>query len=83
MKVPGNKTYRIEIEGKSGTITVDGEGNIVSGNVPVVSRGGGGGGGGCDCTCHKSGFWPMIFRFFHKIIKMITGEFRCCKDADY
>jgi hypothetical protein len=27
--------------------------------------------------------WSSIFRFFHKIIKLITGEFRCCPDANY
>lgn len=84
VRVPGNKTYRIEIDGSgingaSGTITVDQYGNITSGSVPTVSRIQ----KGCDCTCHKSGLWPTIFRFFHKIIKMITGEFRCCPDANY
>ena len=34
----------------------------------------------CNCACHDTGLWGTIFRFFHKIIKMITGEFKCCKD---
>ena len=34
----------------------------------------------CGCACHNTGIWGTIFRFFHKIIKMITGEFKCCKD---
>jgi hypothetical protein len=80
--VPEAKTYRIVIEGKEGTVTVDANGRVTGGNIPTVDRNNGGS-HGCDCTCHKSGFWPMIFRFFHKIIKMITGEFRCCPDANY
>lgn len=83
--VPEAKKYKIVIEGKSAEVTVDGNGNITSGTVPTVDRNNGGNSGssGCDCTCHKSGFWPMIFRFFHKIIKLLTGEFRCCPDANY
>ena len=83
--VPEAKTYRIEIEGKSANVTVDGNGNVTGGSVPTVERNSGGSSTshGCDCTCHKSGLWPTIFRFFHKIIKMITGEFRCCPDANY
>lgn len=34
----------------------------------------------CGCACHNTSIWGTIFRFFHKIIKMITGEFKCCKD---
>lgn len=85
VQVPEAKTYRIEIDGNginsaSGTITVDQNGRITGGAVPTVTRPSG---HGCDCTCHKSGLWPSIFRFFHKIIKLITGEFRCCPDANY
>ena len=85
VQVPEAKTYRIEIDGNginsaSGTITVDQNGRITGGGVPTVTRPSG---HGCDCTCHKSGLWPTIFRFFHKIIKLITGEFRCCPDANY
>ena len=85
VQVPEAKTYRIEIDGNginsaSGTITVDQNGRITGGGVPTVTRPSG---HGCDCTCHKSGLWPSIFRFFHKIIKLITGEFRCCPDANY
>lgn len=82
--VPEAKTYRIEIEGRSANVTVDQNGNITGGSVPTVERNSGGNTShGCDCTCHKSGLWPTIFRFFHKIIKLITGEFRCCPDAHY
>ena len=84
--VPEAKTYRIVIEGKEGTVTVNENGKITNSSIPTVDRdngGNGGGNSGCDCTCHKSGFWPMIFRFFHKIIKLLTGEFRCCPDANY
>ena len=34
----------------------------------------------CSCACHETGFWGSIFRFFHKIIKLFAGEFKCCKD---
>ena len=84
--VPEAKTYRIVIEGREGTVTVNENGKVTNSNIPTVERSGGGSSGGnsgCDCTCHKSGFWPMIFRFFHKLIKMMTGEFRCCPDANY
>ncbi|MBR6313595.1 MAG: Ig-like domain-containing protein [Clostridia bacterium] len=84
--VPEAKTYRIVIEGKEGSVTVNENGKITNSSIPTVDRdngGNGGGNSGCDCTCHKSGFWPMIFRFFHKIIKLLTGEFRCCPDANY
>lgn len=83
--VPEAKTYRIVIEGREGTVTVDENGRVTNSSIPTVERSNGGGNTshGCDCTCHKSGFWPMIFRFFHKIIKLITGEFRCCPDANY
>ena len=36
----------------------------------------------CSCACHGDGIWSAIFRFFHKIIKMFTGEFKCCNDPD-
>lgn len=36
----------------------------------------------CSCACHGDGLWASIFRFFHKIIKMIAGEFKCCNDPD-
>ena len=34
----------------------------------------------CGCACHHTGLWGKIFRFFHKIIKSLTGEFKCCSD---
>ena len=36
----------------------------------------------CSCACHRNNIWGTIFRFFHKIIKMITGEFKCCGNPD-
>lgn len=36
----------------------------------------------CSCACHRDGFWGSIFRFFHKIIKLFTGEFNCCGCPD-
>ncbi len=36
----------------------------------------------CGCACHRTNFWGTIFRFFHKIIKLFTGEFKCCTNPD-
>ncbi len=36
----------------------------------------------CSCACHRTNFWGTIFRFFHKIIKFFTGEFKCCGNPD-
>lgn len=38
---------------------------------------------GCGCACHRDNIWGAIFRFFHKIIKMLTGEFKCCSDPSH
>lgn len=54
-------------------ITVNGNGSI-SGSIPQMYI------NDCGCACHRDNLWGTIFRFFHKIIKMITGEFKCCKD---
>ena len=54
-------------------ITVDNKGNV-SGNIPQMYI------NNCGCACHRDNIWGKIFRFFHSIIKMITGEFKCCKD---
>ncbi|MGN0448012.1 MAG: InlB B-repeat-containing protein [Acutalibacteraceae bacterium] len=34
----------------------------------------------CTCACHRDNLWGQIFRFFHSILKMITGEYKCCND---
>ncbi len=36
----------------------------------------------CSCSCHKKTFWGIIFRLFHKIIKIFTGKIGCCSDPD-
>lgn len=36
----------------------------------------------CGCSCHRDGFWGIIFRFFQKIIKFFTGSIRCCSCPD-
>lgn len=36
----------------------------------------------CTCACHRNNLWGTIFRFFHKIIKFVTGEFKCCNNPD-
>ncbi len=37
---------------------------------------------GCTCSCHRNGFWGIVFRFFHKIISFFTGRIGCCADPD-
>lgn len=54
-------------------ITVNDNGSI-SGSIPQMYI------NDCGCACHRDNLWGTIFRFFHKIIKMLTGEFKCCKD---
>lgn len=34
----------------------------------------------CSCSCHRPGFWGILFRFFHKIISWFTGKVNCCAD---
>lgn len=80
--VPEAKDYRIVIEGAefstvSGTITVNENGRITGGAVPTPRAV-----HACTCTCHKNGLWPTIFRFFHKVIKFMTGKYHCCADPD-
>lgn len=36
----------------------------------------------CTCTCHKDGFFPSIYRFLQKIVKLFTGKAKCCNDPD-
>lgn len=58
------------------TLTADAEGNLSATynyNDTAVS---------CTCACHRDNFWGTIFRFFHKLIKLITGEFKCCGNPD-
>ena len=54
-------------------ITVNDDGSI-SGSIPRVNI------SNCGCACHRDNLWGKIFRFFHTIIKKLTGEFKCCKD---
>ena len=79
-KVESAKKYRVVVEGANfdttyGDITVNPDGTT-SGELPKINV------KVCSCTCHRDGFWPTIFRFFHKIIKMLTGNFGCCGDPD-
>ncbi len=79
-KVEKSKKYRVVIEGPDfdtvyGDITVNPDGSV-SGDIPQPNV------KTCSCTCHRNGLWPAIFRFFHKIIKMLVGEFVCCGNPD-
>lgn len=57
-------------------ITVNNDGSVIGGDIKMQVT-------SCGCACHNTGFYGKLFRFFHKIIKMITGEFKCCKDPSY
>lgn len=79
-RVEKAKKYRVVIEGSDfdtvyGDITVNPDGST-SGDIPQPNI------KACSCTCHRNGIWPAIFRFFHKIIKMLVGEFVCCGNPD-
>lgn len=79
-RVEKAKKYRVVIEGPDfdtvyGDITVNPDGSV-SGDIPQPNV------KTCSCTCHRNGLWPAIFRFFHKIIKMLVGEFVCCGNPD-
>lgn len=79
-RVDAAKTYRVVVEGNKfdhteADITVNPDGSTNSNGISVeVDH--------CSCTCHRDGVWPSIFRFFHKIICMLTGHFVCCGDPD-
>ena len=36
----------------------------------------------CGCSCHRDGFWGIVFRFFHKIIAFFAGRIICCSCPD-
>ena len=86
--VPEAGKYRIVVEydGRQGTseIDVDGNGKITGGSVPVINSGSGATAAPCpkNCTCHKSGLWPTIYRAVYKFIYLLTRT-RCCPDANY
>lgn len=65
-----------DIENVTADVTVNEDGSIDMSKVPTIKV------NKCTCTCHRDGLWPTIFRFFHKIIKMLVGEFKCCKNPD-
>lgn len=80
-RVEEAKDYTVIVEGKDfetikGTITVNPDGSVDQSGLPRVDV------HKCSCTCHRDGVWPTIFRFFHKIIKMLVGNFVCCGNPD-
>lgn len=84
--VPVAGKYRIVVEydGRvsSGTVDVNESGKITGGAVPVISSGSQAPGCPKNCTCHKSGLWPTIYRFIHRFIYTLTRT-KCCPDANY
>ena len=80
-RVEEAKDYTVIVEGDDfetikGTITVNPDGSVDQSGLPSVDV------HKCSCTCHRDGIWPTIFRFFHKIIKMLVGDFVCCGNPD-
>ncbi len=62
--------------GYGGTVGTDG--NFTAGE----ESGSDSSGSNCSCSCHKNTFWGILFRFFHKFIKLFTGKIGCCSDPD-
>ncbi len=85
--VPVAGKYRIVVDydgrQSSAMVDVNDQGRITGGAVPVINTGSGQA-AGCpkNCTCHKSGLWPTIYRFIHKFIYFLTRT-KCCPDANY
>lgn len=65
--------------GTQGYITVDESGKITNNTIKDVT---GETHTDCSCGCHRNGFWGMLFRFFHKIIKLFAGRYICCDCPD-
>ncbi len=73
LEIPGHEG------GYSGDITVNENGDITNSTLPTLK---GEGSKSCSCGCHRNNFWGMLFRFFHKIIKLLTGRYICCDCPD-
>lgn len=73
LEIPGHEG------GYSGDITVNENGDITNSTLPTLK---GEGSQSCSCGCHRNNFWGMLFRFFHKIIKLLTGRYICCDCPD-
>lgn len=84
--VESGKTYVawVEIDGQKIEVPLatDSEGNFIGIYSIVTNNNSGDSDDDCGCACHRNNFWGTIFRFFHKIIKLITGEFKCCGNPD-
>ncbi|MGN1419682.1 MAG: InlB B-repeat-containing protein [Acutalibacteraceae bacterium] len=81
LKVPEAKEYTLVLDGegfntKTITIKINEDGSYDTSKIPTIDV------VKCSCPCHRSDFWGAIFRFFHKIVKMFTGEFKCCNNPD-
>ena len=78
-RVEEAKKYRVVVEYNKqhveGDLTVNPDGSTEGGSIGVTVA-------HCSCTCHRDGVWPAIFRFFHKVIKMLVGHFVCCGNPD-
>lgn len=83
-EIDKSKTYVawVEIEGEKlpVSLSVGADGNISG--VYTIEVADNNGNGSCGCACHRNNVWGAIFRFFHKIIKLFTGEFKCCANPD-
>ena len=84
MPVAGKYRIVVEYNGKQATseVTVDGNGKVTGGSLPVIRAEGAAAGCPKNCTCHKSGLWPTIYRAIYKFIYFLTRT-RCCPDATY
>ncbi len=72
-----NRKYSVRISGVDG---LENKYHDVSAGGSVETKPEGSSGTSCSCSCHKAGFWGIIFRLFHKFIKLFTGKYICCDD---
>ena len=78
LTVEKGKTYDcyVTVNGEKIQIALTESNGVLIGSYSYTDK------GDCSCACHRDNFWGSIFRFFHKIIKLFTGEFKCCSNPD-
>ncbi len=72
--VPGKYQAIVAGSGETTDITVSDNGAVSGGEIKVQAE------AKCTCSCHKTSFWGILFRLFHKFIKLFTGKYICCND---
>ncbi|MBQ3137362.1 MAG: InlB B-repeat-containing protein [Clostridia bacterium] len=77
--------YVVQLDGgKSENVAVNADAAVTV-NLKDEASGGGDSGSQsapCSCSCHRNGFWGILFRFFHTFISWFTGRINCCSNPD-